>query len=312
MGYTIKTYHGSYNIVKRADSVKYILIHYVGSGTSKSGSARANCKYFAGGNRNSSAHYFIDDGTIYEYADPKKYATWHCGDGGGKYGITNGNSIGIEVCINGNKAFTDEEQKRLAWLVQRLQKQFGVPDSRVVRHYDASRKACPYYYTPSGKGGTKAFETLRKRVTGGSASSGSSSTRKPPAGRLDPKATIVLHDGDFGPVTVKYWQARLRKAGYYPASKYEIDGDFGYYTKLETQKFLQQKTSHYPKGKYKLDGDFAEHSIKALQSYLKDIKCYWDEGGWCLIDGDWGEWTTLAVQRAINAGVLFGKFNLRL
>ena len=144
------------------------------------------------------------------------------------------------------------------------------------------------------------------------ASSGSSSTRKPPAGRLDPGETILLYDNDFGPVCAKYWQARLRKAGYYPASKYKIDGDFAYYTKLETQKFLQQKTSHYPKGKYKLDGDFAEHSIKALQSYLKDLKVYWDQGGWCLIDGDWGEWTTLAVQRAVNAGVLFGDFELRL
>ena len=51
---------------------------------------------------------------------------------------------------------------------------FGVPASRVVRHYDASRKACPYYYTPSGSGGNSAWEALRARLTGGS--SGASGT----------------------------------------------------------------------------------------------------------------------------------------
>ena len=166
MSYTISKYHGSYNIVARTADVKYIVCHYTGSGTSKSGSARANCIYFSGGNRNASAHYFIDDGSIYEYADPEQYATWHCGDGKGKYGITNANSIGIEVCMNGNNPYTDAEIDRLTWLVQKLMKQFNVPAERVVRHYDASRKACPYYYTPSGRGGDAAWTKLREQITG--------------------------------------------------------------------------------------------------------------------------------------------------
>lgn len=165
MSFAIEHRHGTYNRQTRTEAVRYIVVHYTGSGTSAPGSAAANCKYFAGGNRNASAHYFIDDGTICEYADPATYATWHCGDGHGKYGITNANSVGIEVCQNGNQPYTEAEIERLAWLVRRLMAQFGVPAEHVVRHYDASRKACPFYYTPSGSGGDSAWRALRDRIT---------------------------------------------------------------------------------------------------------------------------------------------------
>lgn len=165
MGYAVQTYHGSYNVSRRTQPVSYIVVHYVGSGTSAAGSALANCRYFAGGDRQASAHYFIDDASIWEYADPATHYTWHCGDGHGRYGVTNGNSIGIEVCQNGDRPYTDAEVDRLAWLVRQLMSRFGVPASRVVRHYDASRKACPYYYTPYGSGGDAAWAALHERIT---------------------------------------------------------------------------------------------------------------------------------------------------
>lgn len=165
MVYTIKRYHGSYNISRRTQPVRYIVVHYTGSGTSAPGSARKNCQYFAGGNRNSSAHYFIDDGYIYEYADPDRYYTWHCGDGKGRYGIANANSVGIEVCRNGNQPYTAAELDRLHWMVRQLMERYDVPESRVMRHYDASRKACPYWYTPYGSGGTAGWNNLRNTIT---------------------------------------------------------------------------------------------------------------------------------------------------
>lgn len=165
MSFAIEHRHGTYNRQTRTEAVRYIVVHYTGSGTSAPGSAAANCKYFSGGNRNASAHYFIDDGTICEYADPAAYATWHCGDGKGRYGISNSNSIGIEVCQNGNQPYTEAEVERLAWLVRSLMDRFGVTADRVVRHYDASRKACPFYYTPSGSGGNSAWRALRVRIT---------------------------------------------------------------------------------------------------------------------------------------------------
>lgn len=162
MNLSINKYHGSYNISTRTSQVKYIVIHYVGAGTSAPGNAKNNCIYFSGGNRNASAHYFIDDSGIWEYADPKQYATWHCGDGGGKYGITNQNSIGIEVCINGDNPFTSAEINYLNDLVKYLMQQFGINSDRIVRHYDASRKQCPLYYVnrPS------EWENLKRMITG--------------------------------------------------------------------------------------------------------------------------------------------------
>lgn len=166
MSYEIKEYHGEYNIRPRsASDVRYIVVHYTGSGTSAAGAARANCIYFSGGDRQASAHYFIDDENIYEYADPATKLCWHVGDGHGAYGITNTNSIGIEVCQDGDNPFTEAEIERLRWLVRKLMADFGVPAERVVRHYDASRKLCPYYYTPGGSGGNSAWAALHERIT---------------------------------------------------------------------------------------------------------------------------------------------------
>lgn len=159
----INKQHGLFNIQKRSMSVKYIVLHYTGSGTSAAGSALANCKYFAGGDRQASAHYFVDDSGIWEYADPKTHYTWHCGDGHGKYGISNANSIGIEVCMNGDRPYTEKEIGYLSELVPYLMKQFGVPADHVVRHYDASRKQCPLYYAKR----STEWIALRARITGG-------------------------------------------------------------------------------------------------------------------------------------------------
>ena len=170
MGFTIQQYHGRYNIQRRTTAVRYIVVHYVGAGSSAPGNALANCKYFSGGNRNASAHYFIDDANIFEYANPSTYATWHCGDGHGRYGITNQNSVGIEVCNNGGP-YTEAEIERLTWLVQKLMSDFGVSASHVVRHYDASRKLCPVYYALNAA----AWNSLHHRITTGKTTPASTS-----------------------------------------------------------------------------------------------------------------------------------------
>ena len=166
MAYSIAKKHGNFNRSPHYGSYKYIVVHYTGSGTSKKGAAKANCIYFGGGNRNASAHYFVDDGSIYEYLDPSVYYSWHCGDGKGKYGITNANSIGIEVCINGDNPYTDKEIARVTWLVQYLMKKYNIKASNVVRHYDASRKMCPYYYAKRAD----KWTALHKKLVGTSTS----------------------------------------------------------------------------------------------------------------------------------------------
>jgi len=131
----------SYNRTKRSGTIKYIVIHDTGN-ASKGANAEAHFKYFNGGNRNSSADFFVDSTGILQINDYNTYYTWHCGDGKGKYGITNSNSIGIEICINSdgnyNMAFNNAVE-----LTKHLMKELNIPADRVVRHYDASRKNCP-------------------------------------------------------------------------------------------------------------------------------------------------------------------------
>lgn len=156
-------YHGWENISNRWEPWRYIAVHYTGSGSPTPGTALANCQYFSGGNRNASANYFIDDSGIWEYANPDDFYTWHCGDGGGRFGITNSNAIGIEVCQNGDNPFTETEIGYLTELVTTLMAKYNISADNVVRHFDASRKQCPYYYAIRHD----AWFALRDRITSG-------------------------------------------------------------------------------------------------------------------------------------------------
>ena len=131
----------AYNRVARTSAIKYIVIHDTGN-KSKGSDADAHFKYFNGGNRNSSADFFVDDTKVLQVNDYTKYYTWQVGDGKGKYGITNQNSVGIEICVNADgdyyKAFENAVE-----LTKYLMKELDIPADRVVRHYDASRKNCP-------------------------------------------------------------------------------------------------------------------------------------------------------------------------
>lgn len=146
-----------YNLSKCADrrknkTVKYIVVHYTGT----TASAKNNCIYFGRANRNASADYFIDtNGAIYKFnGNCANYYSWHCGDGRGKYGITNKNSIGIEV-VSAGKEYTQKQKDSLRSLVRAIMSDYNVPASRVVRHYDASRKRCPAPYCGSSAKNTK-------------------------------------------------------------------------------------------------------------------------------------------------------------
>lgn len=126
---------------RNGENIKYIVIHDTGNSASGA-NANAHFNYFNGGDRSSSADFFVDDTQVLCVNDYYKYYTWHCGDGHGKYGITNRNSIGIEICINsdGNR---DVVITKTISLVKELMEELNIPIDRVVRHYDASRKNCP-------------------------------------------------------------------------------------------------------------------------------------------------------------------------
>ena len=128
--------------------IKYIVVHDTGN-PSRGANATAHYNYFNGGDRSSSADFFVDDTQVLCVNDYYKFYTWHCGDGHGKYGITNRNSVGIEFCINVDSD-RDKTLERTAQLVRELMQELNIPIERVVRHYDASRKNCPQSMSGNG------------------------------------------------------------------------------------------------------------------------------------------------------------------
>lgn len=133
-----------YNYTPRYNKeIKYCVIHDVGV---KGSTAINNYMYFNGGNRGSSADFFVDVDNIIQLVDCAKNYSWHCGDGAGKYGITNSNSIGIEMCLV--EPFDTVIQNTIE-LVKYLMKELNIPIENVVRHYDTSGKNCPNSLSPN-------------------------------------------------------------------------------------------------------------------------------------------------------------------
>ena len=142
--------------------IKYISIHYTAGGTSKAGTALGTRNVFL--QRKASADFVVDDETIVRInPDIRNYYCWAVGDkkniytGGGRlYGVaTNKNTLSIEICSNLKRGTTADVPNHEGWfftekslenalkLVRYLMKQYNVPKSNVVRHYDISGKLCP-------------------------------------------------------------------------------------------------------------------------------------------------------------------------
>ena len=120
------------------NNIQYIIIHDTGNFTDTD---EGNANYFDTGSRQASAHYFVDDDSITQIVLDKDGA-WSVGDGAGRYGITNSNSLNIEMCrVNG--LTTELTRANTIDLVKVKMAQYNVPFEKVVRHYDASRKNCP-------------------------------------------------------------------------------------------------------------------------------------------------------------------------
>lgn len=143
----------------------YIVIHYVGAVST----AKNNADYYARQKLNASAHYFVDEKSIWQSVEDCNRA-WHCGGGlqgsGGHsfYGkCTNSNSIGIEMCCrktaSGKWYFEDETVKNTAELTKYLMQKYSIPPDRVIRHYDVTGKICPEPYV-SDENAWRCFKNM--------------------------------------------------------------------------------------------------------------------------------------------------------
>lgn len=182
MAYTLYTRtanKSNYGSKRSTSSIKYIVIHYTGNNGDK---AVNNATYFKNNIVKASAHYFVDDTTVYQSV-PDNYVAWSVGGskysdcsktgGGKKYGLcTNANSLSIELCdtIKDGKIYPSEKTiKNAITLTKKLMKKYGIPASGVIRHFDVTGKNCPSYWcgttTKNSKWKTEFWNKLSASTT---------------------------------------------------------------------------------------------------------------------------------------------------
>lgn len=159
------------NFNNRNTNPKYIVIHYAGGVST----AKNNADYFYSTYRGASAHYFVDENSIWQVVEDNDTA-WAVGGskynnaGGSMYGIVkNSNSLSIEMCVkkdaNGNCYYEQATLDNTAELVQAKMAEYGIPASNVYRHYDVTGKACPENYLDD-----VSWATLKAKLTTGTGS----------------------------------------------------------------------------------------------------------------------------------------------
>lgn len=134
---------------------RYIVIHSTGN-ESVGANAEMHYEHFNGGNRNASADFFVDKDRVIQAIDYKQNYSWAVGDGNGKNGITNRNSISIEMCMNADGDLNLTIVNTIE-LVVKLMDELKIPIERVVRHYDASGKICPSVFSSNNWAKWKSF-----------------------------------------------------------------------------------------------------------------------------------------------------------
>lgn len=144
----------NYNFSNRSEKIKYLVVHDCGAHST----ARNNRDYFNGGDRSASADFFIDSANIFQTIDFNKHYSWAIGDGAGKYGKTNGNSISMEMCLEANLKPSTSTVNNTIDLVKYLMKALNISADNVVRHYDCSHKNCPGSFSANNWKGWTNFK----------------------------------------------------------------------------------------------------------------------------------------------------------
>lgn len=234
------------------NNVKYIVIHYTGN---RGDTAKNNADYFYGGDRGASAHYFVDNNSIWQVVEEYNGA-WHCGDGGGRYGITNRNSIGIEQCCMSNGEVSAQTEANCIELVKYLMKKYGLGVDRVVRHYDASRKICPNWSSNNWARWWNFKNKLGGNYTSNIQVSQSSPSYSAPQPAYQTKFSALVQIGQIHANNFACGAARIAE-----------DGICGPATKKARVKVLQQALNLDYGAGLAIDGDFGIKSRAALGSH---------------------------------------------
>lgn len=141
---------GNYGRKRNLNNIKYLVIHYTGN---DGDTAKNNCKYFRDNVVKASAHYFVDDNSIYRSV-PDDYTAYSVGSKKGyrhKY-CRNTSSLSVEICDtrrNGTYDFTTKTIANAVEISKYLMSKYHIPIENVIRHYDVTGKVCPKPYVES-------------------------------------------------------------------------------------------------------------------------------------------------------------------
>lgn len=128
----------SYNHYK-GNNIRYIVLHYVGA----KGTAKNNVDYFYNGDRQASAHYFVDDISIWQSVEDYN-GSWAVGNT--RTEVNYKNSINIEMCCpNPQLLISEKTESNTVELVKYLMDKYNIPIRNVRTHYEVSgkTKVCP-------------------------------------------------------------------------------------------------------------------------------------------------------------------------
>lgn len=151
----------NYGDSRGKNAILYIVEHF----TANDGdTARNNLNYFAVNITKTSAHYFVDTQEVC-CSVPPEFVAYSVGAKQYKHPkCRNFNSISIEMCSrkdeNGLYYIPEATQERAAKFTAQLMKEYSIPLSHVLRHYDITGKNCPEPFVRD----PEQWEKFKKRV----------------------------------------------------------------------------------------------------------------------------------------------------
>ena len=143
---------GRFNRPGNKMSPEYITIHDTAN-TSPGANALMHARYLKTVTKEVSWHYTVDDTTVVQHLLWNEVG-WHAGNSQG-----NGNSIGIEICMNsdGNRAKAEENAQLLC---VDLMKETGIQLDHIVQHNHWNGKNCPQVLRARANGWQQFIEGI--------------------------------------------------------------------------------------------------------------------------------------------------------
>jgi len=152
------------NKTRRSIQPQWLVVHDTGD---EGATAQNEHDYFNGGDRGASADVFIDSNNIIQIIDTDEFYSWAIGDGRGKYGKTNSNSMSFEMSIGSDGQPTETTIQNTLDAVKYFMNKYNIDIDHVVTHHECSDKNCPASFNTDGNW-TK-WNEFKNRLANGSA-----------------------------------------------------------------------------------------------------------------------------------------------